>query len=323
MLPRFYRPFVERQLFKVRKDYEAPPGSETRSSNVERAWLASTVDESYFEYIFECCSHAVKIPHATIIPPVPAMKKSTEREYLQRILSANQTTAMVCDLLATEKGAWPIAPYFHLYLDAEVLEAGPGNSVATAQTILERGLAGTASYGGVAITLSGYEKASDLHLRENLARLMNDAVNIAHAHHLPVILPRANTSGLFLTDFGVQAWGSLFNGKERYTPGGSLKDEDDQYGKAYLIDRCCEFTRPEVKRFLEQYHEFPHVEHLPSRPSDEQLRSPREYRMDFAKPRRLCGIEEARRLRTAQAKGQLSAARLYLQRSDLDRFNHL
>ncbi len=322
-IPDFFRPFVERQLPSIYSDIGMKDHINKRTSHVERAWLDPIVNEAYAPYIFEIASQAIKMPHSAIIPPVPPMMKSSDSAYLSRIISSNLGAAIACEYVSKDSGSKRVLPYYHMYIDAGILDSSQSNGITTALNVLEQGLARGGSHCGVAITLNGYKKAFTEQLVPKLEMLITDVINIAHEHYLPVILPRSNSYGLYFTDLDIQGFSSLLNGGHTYVRGGAIKNPEDRFGKTYLIERCVELKRGEVIKYLEQHKEFPSVPGLPKRPSLEDLENPRNYRINWAKPMRLCGIEEARRVRVAKSKGNLNPAKLYLQRSSNNFLNNL
>ena len=323
LVPEFFRPFIERQLPSIYSDIGLKDYTDEKTSHVERAWLDSVVNEAYGPYMLEIANQAIKLPHSAIIPPVPPLMKSSDSAYLSRIVSSNLGASIACEFISKDSGSKQVLPYYHMYIDAEVFDSSQGNGITTALNVLERGLTRGGSYCGVAITLNGYEKAFSTQLAPKLEMLITDVVNIAHEHYLPVILPRSNSYGLYFTDQDIQGFGSLLNGGHTSIRGGAIKNEDDKFGKTYLIEHCIELKLRDVVKYLNQHKEFPSVPGLPTRPSLEDLGNPKNYRINWAKPQRLCGIEEARRIRVAKLKGNLSPANLYLQRSSNSFLNHL
>lgn len=321
-VPPFFQPFVERQLSTICSDLDAPYNhSKSRNSHLEEAWFDSRVDESYVSYISSIAGDALKIPNATIIPPVPPLMKSSGKPTISRILGSNALTSLTC--LSLSKGEEKmVVPYFHLYVDWNTIELREGNDISTVVDILQEGLKKWA-FSGVAVTINGYENAAKSGKINQLGQLINEIVNISHENNLPVILPRSKWYGLYFTDIDIQAFSSMLNGNLIYRKGGGMGNPEDKFGKVPLIDKCVELKLNEVRKHIETYGEFPSVSGLPRKPSPDYYQSDKAYRVNWSKPMRLIHIEEARRIRDAKKKSILSPAKLYLSRSSNHELNAL
>jgi len=316
LVPRFCRPFLERQIKGIYSELEIayPDNTKKDSQHVERGWLDSTAAESYSEYMTDIIVDALKMPSSTIIPPVPPLLKSSENAFLKRINSTNLLTSLLCEELS--KGVNNnLRSYFHLYLDASILQEGQGNSTSTIVDLLDEGL-NSGNYCGVALTFTFYEKVAASGKMSKIETLINEIINVSHAHKLPVILPRSGWYGLYLTDYDVQAFSSLLNGKFIYTKGGGIKNKEDLYGKTPLIDHGIELSRKEIVQYVNKNGELPKVKGLPSRPNNAIINDPLQYRINFSKAMRLIHVEEANRIRDGKLKGVHNPAQRYFERME-------
>jgi hypothetical protein len=322
LVPRFFRSFLERQMNVIYKDLEISPIAQREKDqlHVERGWLHPFVAESYSEHMTGVIVDALKMPTSAIIPPVPPLLKSSEYAYIQRTLSANKLTSLLCKELS-DGLTKDLSSYFHLYLDYTLLQEGTGNDISTIIELLEDGL-DDASYCGVALTFTSYEAVASHGKLRKVENLINEIVNISHSHHLPVILPRSGWYGLYHTDQDIQGFGGLLNGKEKYQHGGGVKDRDDIFGKTPLIDYGVELTHREVISFINQHGEFPRVEGLPRKPDIGFIDDPLRYRINFSKATRLIHAEEAKRIRDAKIKGVQNPAQRYFERTEHPHLSH-
>ncbi|RLI77234.1 hypothetical protein DRP05_10715 [Archaeoglobales archaeon] len=173
----------------------------------------------------------------------------------------------------------------------------------------------TGDYCGVAITTNGYQTACSKGKFDAIEGFIQEIINIAHENYLPVVLPRSGWYGLYLTDYGIQAFSSLLNGAERYTPRGGRGEPEDQYGKVPVYGICKEFRYRELLRHLKTYGELPDIPGLPRRPDPDAIGNPRKFRILFGKPWRLSHCQEAREVRDGLIHGVKSPAKRYFERS--------
>lgn len=316
LVPAFFKPFLNRQMASLYEDskIKIPEGRGDDEKHIERGWLE--VSKSYVEHMTEIILYALKMPTSTIIPTVPPLLKSSDQAYIPRIEATNRLTSILCKKYS-EESEKDLKCYFHMYVDSSTLQQGTGNSAKTITDILEIGL-DKGDYCGVALTFTGYETMAKSGGMIKVEHLINEVVNICHTHQipLPVFLPRSGWYGLYLTDYDIQAFGGLFNGKPVYLRGGGIRNEDDKYGKTPLIDHGIELSRRDVANFINQHNEFPKVDGLPKRPEIAVVNDPKKYRISFSKPMRLIHSEEARRVRIAKSQGAQSPAKRYFEHTE-------
>lgn len=318
LIPPFFQPFIEAQLFTISKSLIDDPVG-TRNGDVYRAWLDPRINDFYPAYVANIVNMALKSPNATIIPPVPQLRKDTPDNIKRRILSSNAATAKICNDM--KRGNKQILPYFHLYIDLNIFDNDDQNNQHTVFSLLNTGIThGNTynNYSGVALTLVGYEKAVQSYRSNQLRNFISEIVNICHEKtpSLPVILPRSSWYGLYFADYGVQAFSSLLNGNLKYSQGsGGTISPNNRFGRAPIIDFCINADVDYVKKHLSELDEFPHVDGLPTIPRPEYLTDEVLYRTKFSKPLRLIHIEEARRIRKAILEGTINPAKHYFSKS--------
>lgn len=312
-LPDFFRPFAEKQIKSLYLDKKLdPPLGVNEKNDVKSGWFEQLVVDSYPSHMAEIINDASKMPCSAVVPTVPPLIKNSERTLLERIQSTNTYTAWLCKIMSS-KGHRPINSYYHLYIDNSILESE--NEQNKALRILETGLENQ-EFCGIALTISDCEAA----VREGdfkIETFVNEVINRSHSLWLPVILLRSGWYGLYLTDYGIQAFSSLLNGNSEYVRGGGIKEEDNKYGKVPIIDLCTELNFSDVKKYLDKWGELPKVKNLPYKPDKGLLsnNNHRKYRINFSKPMRFIHVEEARRIRQGQLDNVRNPARRYFERS--------
>lgn len=183
------------------------------------------------------------------------------------------------------------------------------------------------NYGGVVLTITGYEKAWENNIEDALVDFVDRVSNIAKRHRMPLHLPRSSWFGAYLTDVGVNGFGSLFNGNERYTSGGGMDSDNMHYRYRstavydHAVDPTIDIYESHFDRNGGQAHP---IDGLPDKPPvynpkgdsyQEKFGQPREYRINYGKPRRLVHSLEAREIRKGIKLGLLDPAKRYLDSS--------
>ncbi len=308
LVPEFYRPFVERQISSIYRTIlkqsvkRSPP-------HVVDAWRDDDVKRAYFGYIFNILVEASKVPNSAVIPSVPPLLQSSYQDLLKTARLANLAALFASARLSS---SLPGGVYYHLYVDWMCLRDYDFLPIITA--ILDTDLK-THDFCGVAVTLTGYEKAQEKGEFDRIESFINEIVNVSHQHNLPVILPRSKWEGLYLTDLGVQSFSSLLNGNRKYEYGGGIRSKEDQFGKVPLPNAAKEVRVADVKRIVSKYGGFPNILGLPVKPSSVAFNKPKLYRLEFAKPWRLSHSYEAKLVRDGLAKGVRNPAKMYLENS--------
>ncbi|MCM1566342.1 MAG: hypothetical protein NC238_10415 [Dehalobacter sp.] len=310
IIPEFYRPFIARQLESICQDSKIiPPKKLGKQDDISAGWLDESIDYSYPAHMSEIIADIAGVPNAAIIPTVPPILKSSENSIRDRVLSANRATSLLCKHMTAGRKV-PIRAYFHLYIDSDVLNDTERRNMAL--VILERGL-DQGGYCGVALTITDYEDKDMLHKIESF---VNEVANRCNEHMLPLILPRSGWYGLYLTDYGVQSFSCLLNGKREYVRGGGKVDEEYKYGLTPIIDRCRELRYNDAVAYANKNGGFQKIKYLPSTIDRAYLGDFNAYRMNVGKPCRLIHAEEARRIRQGKLKGDINPAKRYFARSE-------
>lgn len=324
-LPLFFQPFVDRQRESLLRCYEEGPDPSTEDNGkVAEGWGDPRADQGYESYYREIVENAKRASNSHVVPPVPAIRKSSGDVEVRRMRGSNRAMADICDATSFAFGN-PVYPYYHVYADTNILRRDSPN-VERIFNALQKDL-GAQDYGGVALTLTGYENAWESNIEDAVADFVERLANLAERHSMPLHLPRSSWYGAFLTDVGVNAFGSLLNGKERYTSGGGMSKDNFhyQYGSVAIYDHAVEFHVDQLEKHLQQNGGQVHpINGLPDKPPvynprgqsfKDKFGNPRDFRINFGKPRRLLHAQEAREFRGGLRQGLIKPASRYFERS--------
>jgi len=327
-LPKFHRPFLRANLNKVIEETE---GASTISSDrfeestPEEAWasLSSSDYESYFDTIG---GQANERESSVVVPPVPQMSKDWNEELVTAWCSSNSAMESRLD------GAENADPYFHLYLDYQAWDPDAADDTAAKclevmETELEE-----SDYAGIAITVHQPNRIWQQNRAARMRTFMDGVSRVGNEQGLPVILPRSEWFGSYVTDSGIQAYSSLLNGAwqyQAYNSGGGPTGAD-RYGRTMVLNdaralKLRSDSAEDLEGYLEAENGLPEVDNLPSMPPTynpdggslkEKFGTAPEFRRTFGKPRRLAHAEEARQFRNALEEGESNPAREYLKESN-------
>lgn len=329
-LPLFFQPFMEFQRESLLKKYDVPvPSSiEDTDKKITDGWRDSRANRGYDGYFRTIVEDARDAQNAHVVPPVPAVLSSSDRNVIRRMRGSNRAMAEICETANLGFGN-PIHSYYHCYIDYRVFKSDDNLSGAIIDA-LQTDLS-TQSYAGVVITVTGYENAWMNKLGIRLEDFINSVSNISQRHETPLLLPRSGWYGEHLTDHGAHAFGSLLNGNERYKPrgGGMPKNKPYlKYGKTALYGDAVELDLQDLETYLQNSGgQMTQITGLPDQPPTynpqknsykDRFGTANEFRVEFSKPRRLIHIEEARELRGDLRSGVANPARRYLERSNHD-----
>lgn len=338
-LPQFFQPFVSRQrasLLRSDEDAPDPEDLDIENGKIEDGWGDQRADKGYADYYRGVVQNAKQVGHAHVVAPVPAITKSSRDTHIRRMRGSNRAMLDICD--AAHFGfSSPVLPYYHVYADYNILRTDNDNEAAIIDA-LERDLQTTGSsdigFAGIVLTLSGYEKAWDNKLDGQLEQFVSRLADIGSRFGVPLILPRSEWYGMHLSDHGAQVFSSMMNGHKRYKQkGGGMGGDDRHYlfGYTPLYDHAVELTIDSYEQALSNMGGSAHpIDGLPDSPPTynpkgdtykQKFGSPREYRINFGKARRLLHVQEARELRDGIRNGLMSPARRYLDRSQHDHLN--
>lgn len=227
MLPLFFQPFVDRARSTLLRSYDdAPDPSTEENGKIPEAWGDPRADRGYESYYREIVENAKQARNSHVVPPVPVIMRSTSDTTLRRLRGSNIAMSDICD--ATSFGFDnQIFPYYHVYVHQNILRDGQ-EKLDSIYEALQDDLHAY-DFGGVVLTLTGYETIWDDNIQDALFNFVDRISNIAKRHSMPLHLPRSNWYGLALTDHGANGFGALFNGKETYPTGGGGMDPDNLY----------------------------------------------------------------------------------------------
>ena len=344
LLPEFVQPFVEIQMERLLevKGYDIPERYDGTLRTTSEAWTDDRANKGWPNYFAEIAKDAQRSPNAGVIPPVPVVTSSSKEYAIERTIGANHGMVRVCREVNEGRFGSAVYPYLHIYADYSILKNSSDNDRLildhARQEIKNREeessftTAGAGvGYQGVVLSMTNLSSVWAKNATVRLQRFVENLSTIARSHNLPVMMPRSNWYGLYLTDFGVQSFSSLLNGNETYSQGGSGINAAAKYGKTPLYGAAVHPGVDDAFAMLRNTGGEVHpVSGLPSKPPtfdpagdewSEKLGDPREYRREFGKPRRLIHAQEAREVRSGMADGVHRPAREYLQKSENNDFS--
>lgn len=326
MLPRFFQPFLEAQIERLlEKTDDASPVDtpDTTNRKIHEAWRDQRADRGFTDYFDAIVEDARRLPNASIIPPVPPILASSERDALTRTLGVNRFMTRLCEQMGDSISGNRVYSYFHLYMDQGSFKTG-SNKVDKVISILEDELV-EFDYAGIGVTISNYDRAWENGLGKSIEQFISEVSNIGGQYDLPVILPRSNWYGAYLTDQGAQSFSIPLNGNERdfqRSTGGM--DAKAKYGTVAVYGEAIDLNANQLDLFLQRNGQLHDIPNLPSTPptyapaeSDwkRKFGKARDFRIKFAKPRRLVHAQEAREFREDIKAGVPNPAEHYFRRS--------
>lgn len=327
-LPRFFRPFLERQMKALlkSKDLAVPMKYQSQSSGkVHEAWRDKRADSGFTEYFETLAQDAGNAPNAALIPPVPPVMKSSGKDVISRTLGLNSYMRQLAETKWNEPSSGSVTAYLHFYIDQGVFEAGNNGNAHLVKQAIQSEIR-NASYAGVALTISNLERVWSKGTEKALERFVTEIVNLARQEHLPVILPRSGYYGMYLTDNGVQTFSSLMNGNLEYNRRGGGINKRAKYGTVPIYGAAREVNVEELDQVLTrnggELHEVPGIPNSP--PTYNQSAGSYkgkygkaiQFRTQFGKARRMVHIKEAQELRGGIRRGTAQPAQRYFERSD-------
>lgn len=328
LLPRFFQPFVEKQMKSLleSKELSVPQRYDgQKGGKIYEAWRDSRADSGFTRYFERIADDAARSPNSAIIPPVPPILKSSGQDAISRTVGFNSYMRMLCETKWNEPSSGTVTPYLHFYVDQGIFEPDASrNEQRVKQTIGAE--ISNADYAGIALTISNLPKIWEKGNERSLERFMVDVSNVAQQNHLPIILPRSGYFGMYLTDFGIQSFSTLMNGNHVYLRRGGGIDERAKYGTIPIYGSARDVNVDGLGRVLGlnggEVHNFEGLPQSPPtfNPTANSYKSKfgdaRRFRYEFGKPRRLIHVKEAKELREALRRGTANPAKRYLERSE-------
>lgn len=326
-LPMFFRPFVDRQRKTLLKHYDDGPDPSTESNGkVAEGWSDPRADRGYYDYFQAIVEDAKEIRNVHVAPPVPVIRKSSGEYNLRRTRGANRAMADVCDAANYRMGS-PVFSYYHVYMDSNIVRGNSGHPANILDLLEEELTTGDRRYGGVMLTVTGYEDAWDKNDGHALTEFIDRVGDVATRNRVPLHLPRSGWYGAYLTDYNTHAFGSLMNGGDHYKSRlGGPSDELYRYGQVPLYQYAREVYVDQLETHLANNGGHVHsIDGLPDTPpsfnprgSDWEAKfdGAYDFRTNFGKVRRLLHAQEAREFRDGYRSGLLKPANRYFERSE-------
>lgn len=327
MLPTFFQPFVEEQMKPLLKSKDLPVPAQYASQSsgkVYEAWRDPRADSGFTGYFERLADDAANAPNTAVIPPAPPVLKSSGQDVISRTLGFNSYMRNLCETKWDETSSGAVTSYLHFYVDQGVFEPGGSSNRDQVRQAIRSELS-SASYAGVAITISNPDKVWKKGHEKALERFVVDVTSIARQEHVPVIMPRSGYYGMHLSDHGVQTFSSLMNGNLEYNRRGGGIDERAKYGTLPIYGDAVDVNAEELDQVLSrnggEVHDISGVPKSPPTYNSSagtfkgKFGNAKKFRLQFGKPRRMVHIKEAEELRDGIRRGTAEPARRYLERS--------
>jgi hypothetical protein len=326
-LPEFVHPFLHANINRVLEEIDGAAQvspNDLEIDTTEEAW--TSLDPENFETYYQTlATQAEERPSSVLVPPVPQMS----REWNDNLVEAWRTSN---EKMAEEvAGREDCDSYFHLYMDYQAFNDEGEDTASQCLRVIEEALE-EGNYAGIALTVHRPNRIWQTNRAARMETFVSDLSNLGSEHKLPIISPRSEWFGSYITDLGVQAFSSLLNGQwqyQRYSSGGGPTGAD-KYGRTMIPNEARALklradSEEDLEGYLEANGGLPDVDGLPSEPPtydpsggdlQEKFGTSPQFRQTFGKPRRLGHSAEARQFREARANGQNNPAREYLEDSE-------
>lgn len=326
-LPEFISPFLHANINRLLEEVEGAAQVSPSSKKIdttEEAWT-SLEPENFVPYFQVLATQADQRPSSVVVPPVPQMSGDFTDDLVEAWRIANEMMAEVVVHRDTDS-------YFHLYMDYRALDPNASDDPASeCLRVLDQALE-EGDYAGIALTVHHPHKIWQTNRAARMQTFVEDLSSIGSEYRLPIICPRSEWFGSFVTDLGVQAFSSLLNGAwryKRYSSGGGPTGAD-KYGRTMIPNearalKLKDDTEDDLEEYLEAHGSLPDVDGLPSIPPtydssgsgvQEKFGTSPQFRKTFGKPRRLAHVAEAQQFREERASGVENPAREYLRDSE-------
>jgi len=326
-LPQFTQPFVHANINRVLEETNGASKvseSELEITDPEQAWTSLEPDhyDDYYEVIAEDASER---PNPVVIPPVPQISQEWNEDLVSEVKTSNQRMAAA---LSDDENS---DPYFHLYVDCRALDSDSGDSPASKLLRVIEDELEERDYAGIALTVHRPNRIWQTDRAARMQTFVDNLSTIGDEQGVPIVSPRSEWFGSFITDLGIQGFSSMLNGAweyQRYSSGGGPTGAD-KYGSTMIPNEARALKvrsdeRQDLEGYLEAEDGLPDVDDLPSVPPtydssaddlQEKFGTSPKFRRTFGKPRRLAHVEEARRFREERKEGADNPAREYLRDS--------
>lgn len=324
ILPAFQRAFFKANLDKVTAELSgAPSPSETEYNinSTDEAW--SELEEDDMEGYFSEIAADASGRSAVCIPPVPVIRRRPKNSLVTALCSANSTMADVASNPRQPKS------YFHLCITHTTLQPSGEDAGNLLLDIVRKELENV-NYAGIVLTIRNPHKIDAAGSLARTETFIQNLCEIGATLDLPVIMARSGWLGTLATDNGVAAWSDMMNSAWEYTSSsGGPAEMWKKYGTVATHGDAKPLTAdPDADETIIDYIQegkISQFDPLPNEPPGnlaegetlrQKLGSPREFRIWFAKPRKLSHIYEAKTLQENRQNGKVTPARVYLRESE-------
>lgn len=337
LLPMFYRDFVRCQVDKIYKEVvmnqkDGPDKlsqidvpirikNEKLSLSLPEVWRYRVTESMLHDYYLTLIQDAANFQNTSVITPVAALRENDE-EMIEHVYSQNQTMLDLCDMIS-KQGPSNIYPYYHLYLDSSVFHPS-SNVVPYLRDTLEDNI--QTEYRGMAVTISSYQAIwEDGHQRQ-LQQFVSWLNDVCEQNYIPIMAPRSEWYGAFLSDLDVNMFSSLLRKMQEYQDQAGGPGIIESYGSIPDIENSSYLDLLEVDDRLLKHGELTNVPGIEGRPRnyppivdnslEEEIASgstnekvkyrfdtAKQYRETFGKPWWLSFIEVSQQLREGRRMG--------------------
>lgn len=363
-LPVFFREFARCQLSKLYKSavlgtVDSPDKAseiviprEIKDAELNlsppEVWKYRISDAELHDYFITLIKDALSFDVADIciIPPVPPLRRRDD-DVVENVFDVNETMLYLCERFSSGFAAGDfqqtrntVYPYFHLYIDSGVF--APDSNVA--DKLLDRLRNHLQSeFKGVALTVSGYSDIWENGLDGKFENFVSEVNRICEENYIPLMCPRSEYYGAYLSDLDVNIFSSLLRSHQEYYDQRGAPSPVDRYSRVPDIETGTFIDVLEIDSRLNDDGELSDLPGLKNKPVDyppfeqepledlvsedddygtayttikERFDTDKSYRKTFAKPRWLGFVELANRLQDGRRAGHIKPGRIHLSGSE-------
>lgn len=331
LIPPFERKFIEAVWAFVEEYYdkEAKVVQKAKVSDYrhlfEGVW--SKIDLEYMTKLKSMMLEAQNLKSTSFIPPVPLLKSTSSQEIVQQVVRMNRASGFLASgnlNIPLEGGVTKVnvsLPWHSLYIDSSCFrpESDEKGHISSQEIIkIVRLSFNSRAHIGISLTINGIEHLkTDLTQKSQLLKLIEDLDDFAFSRGVPLFIPRSGYYGMELIDYGVEFFGSILNGRLKYSAGGRTTDENDKtdkYGITAVYD-VGDLNFVKLEEYLQNNGELPHLGNLPNTLPNGAVLNDSDFRINFSKPRRIAThVREVKEIANAIKEGSLKPAFNYLTR---------
>lgn len=354
ILPAFFQEFARAQLSKLytsaklgEKNAPDSPSEIAVPTQIQEAelnlsvaevWQYRVTDSMLSDYFITLIRDALSFDNAdiAIIPPVPPLRRSDD-DIVENVFDVNETMLYLCDRFSSIETN-SVFPYLHLYVDQGIFAEDSDVRYEILQQLREEI---QSEYTGLSLTVSGYEQIWDNEWDGKFESFVTELNNICKENYIPIVCPRSEYYGAYLSDLNVNIFGSLLRKKQQYYDQIGGPGVVQMYSSIPDIENGSFMNILELDRHLVENGELAEISGLKGRPDNyppyekeplediiadgdeyeaikSRFQTPSAHRKYMGKPRWLTFVEFARRLRDGRREGLLSPAKTYLKDTEHD-----